>query len=204
VRTPEAAQADINRMQAHRFWGVTENCTTTQGPQTRAFCAEYASYIAEKALAGEKLVLQSELAEAKASIKEYELLAANGTAVTSSDQPHLIALASVTGVSMPVAKQIDAMSIPIIAQIIVSMAAILKVVEAYCGQPRKPWFAWGRIMHVLRDEQPAYQAPAPTSTALVPKNPEVIHHHTTETRLDPRYDAARAALDNAIGRFKAA
>lgn len=201
VRTPEAAQADIQKSMAHRFWEMTEGCTKTMGPQTRSFCGDYAAFVAEKALAGEKLVLQSELAEAKASIKEYEALAANGTAVISADQPHLIALANVTGVSMPVAKQIDAMSIPIIAQIIVSMAAILKVVDGYGGQPRQPWLRWGRIMQVVRGDEsaPTTAAPAVTTTALVPRT-EV--RHTYQTQLDPRFDATRAALDNAIGQLK--
>lgn len=41
VRSAGEARAVVDTKQAHKFWGLTDSCAKTKGPQTRAFCDDY-------------------------------------------------------------------------------------------------------------------------------------------------------------------
>lgn len=77
-RTAEAAQAAVDRAKADRFWKMTDGCKATKGPQTRAFCDQYASAVADVSMATERLTLQEDL-----KVKQTELDEARKTARVS-------------------------------------------------------------------------------------------------------------------------
>lgn len=100
VRTADAAQSDIDKAKAHRWWGVTDNCNATKGPQTREFCATYRSAEAEKSLAIEKGTLEEELKAAKSKYDEVRKAASETTPGLSSAEAQVDALTSLATMSL--------------------------------------------------------------------------------------------------------
>jgi hypothetical protein len=77
VRTVDAADQDVAKAEAHRFWAATESCTRTTGPQTRSFCDAYRTAVAERSLAGEKVLLLEErkmVADAAAKARQVSVV----------------------------------------------------------------------------------------------------------------------------------
>lgn len=71
----DVAQGEIDRAKSHRFWGVTNGCVETKGPQTREFCAKF---FAARAALGDHEKRSAKLAELQAA--RERLAAAQGAA----------------------------------------------------------------------------------------------------------------------------
>ncbi len=70
ARTEAAAQSEIDRSKAHRFWHLTGECKTTRGPETRAFCAGYFAAVADVGGHRERAKLEGELAAAESKLAD--------------------------------------------------------------------------------------------------------------------------------------
>lgn len=150
VRTADAAQADIQNAEAHRFFKLTNSCTETKGPQTRSFCDGYAGFKAELGLAGEKLRLEAELVTAKENVKTYEGQMTGGQAVVSEDAAQIGVIKAGLNTSSATARQIDAMILPILVQAMLLFGGILLANEAFRGKTPKPWFTWSWARTIYR------------------------------------------------------
>lgn len=68
TRSKAEAEAEMANKQAHRWWGVTEQCKATKGPDTRKFCTEYFAAVADAARADQHAALEAKLADADARL----------------------------------------------------------------------------------------------------------------------------------------
>lgn len=93
VRNADQAQAAIDNAMAHRFWNTTDGCKRTTGPQTRAFCSDYASAVADKAGAVEAQTTREELKQAEAELTKARqaVAASNATTAVAASQGAVLA-----------------------------------------------------------------------------------------------------------------
>lgn len=97
ARMPSQATAVIESAKAHKYWGLTKECTGTLGPKTRRFCDDFRGAEADLAL-WEQIAVQDK----RIGDKRAELAAAKGTASqetigTSAADSQGLVLASVLG-----------------------------------------------------------------------------------------------------------
>lgn len=148
VRTAEAAQASIDNAMSHKFWRLTDGCKETRGPQTRKFCSDYASAVADKAGATEAMTLREEL---KSAQDKYELAKADvgKTQEFTEARNDLVILTDFAGLSERNARVVNALGSIIAISIFLSLATALREMEALRKDgPRKPMF--GSIFRWLR------------------------------------------------------
>lgn len=102
IRNADQAQAAIDNAMAHRFWATTDGCKRTTGPQTRQFCSDYASAVADKAGAVEAQTTREELKQAKAELAKAKQAVATSNATTAVAASQGMVLASMaTGTEAP-------------------------------------------------------------------------------------------------------
>jgi len=94
IRNAQQAQAAIDNAMAHKFWKLTEGCKATKGPQTRQFCSDYASAIADKAGAVEAETTRAELKQAQAELAKARKEAATSNVDVASAASQGVVLAS--------------------------------------------------------------------------------------------------------------
>lgn len=141
TRSAEAASAAIAAAKADRFWDITGSCKgEIRGKQSRAFCDKYASAVADRDLSTSLEGIAGAIDKAEADLADVRKRRSSEAAVVSDDQPHLLALASVMGVSATSARQIDAMGVPGLVQAMLVLGGILLAAEKMRNQPRQPWF----------------------------------------------------------------
>lgn len=145
VRGPEAADAAIKRAKADRFWTSTNGCTETKGPQTRKFCDDYTSAVADleygkniKVWETEQKVVAGELTKLRDARKDKAVVTEN-----RSDLRFLVLYAKV---SEQTAMDISAAWKIMIISVLVFVLGILVKAEAYRDEPRKPW-GFASVLH---------------------------------------------------------
>ena len=148
VRTAEAAQAAIDNAKAHKFWKSTHECKETKGPQTRQFCSDYASAVADKAGSTEMLTVAEEMKQAKARLAKAQQTAGSTKAQVSEDAPQLGFIKASLSTDDSTARQIDAMVLPFLVQAMLLFGGILLANEAFRGKPRAPWINWNTVRSV--------------------------------------------------------
>lgn len=170
-RTAEQADADIVNAKANRFWGVTNGCTETKGPQTRAFCDAYASAVADKAGATALIVDREEQKQVAAELKAIRDGRANQKTVVTEDRNDLRFLVTYVGVSQQAAQDISAAWKIMIISVLVFVLGILVKAEAYRDMPRKPWGFMAAINGLLFGRKKQDEIIRPTSTDVLPRTP---------------------------------
>lgn len=108
VQITDVAQADALIAKAKgntRFWNLTNGCTETKGPQTRAFCGEYRDALAARASAEKRAVIAEEYKSAEAEVKEAEAkleqargVASNTRVESNSERSDLLLLANIMSI----------------------------------------------------------------------------------------------------------
>lgn len=129
VRAIDAAQADLDNAQAHRFWKATDGCKETKGPQTRAFCSDVASWKAEKALAAERDTLRAELVSAKSAYATAQKTASETRTEVSEARNDLVILTKFAGMTEDDARTLQALGSILAISIFLSVATMLKELE---------------------------------------------------------------------------
>jgi hypothetical protein len=94
ITSPDAAQAMIDSLQAHRLYRLSEECTASKGKQTAAHCATLAEAKAARESAAAALLAKEEaksaerrVAEAEAALEKARTERAAGPVVTSAQSP---------------------------------------------------------------------------------------------------------------------
>lgn len=154
VRTPEAAQAHIDNAMAHKFWRSTDGCKETKGPQTRQFCSDYASAVADKAGATEAIALREELKQAKAGYASAKAASSSTNEFTEA-RNDLVILTRFAGLNEDDARVINALGSIVAISIFLSLATALRELELLRKEgPRKPMFSlwalrrwWIKLLH---------------------------------------------------------
>lgn len=190
-RTPEAARAAQDVAKAHKFWTLTKGCTETKGPQTRAHCDAYGSAVADESMATQALVDRQELALAKVALDKLYDERKTMKPVVSEDQPQIVLLKNVANVDMDTARQVDAMALPLLMQIVILFGGLATAAEAYRHQVRRPWVDVGKWvsrarvawsgMHAhqaVEVEQPAALVPRLVETPA--REPVTLHKTVTD------------------------
>lgn len=160
VRTPEAAQADIDNAMSNRFWDKTAGCTETKGPQTRAFCDAYRLAIAEKALAVEKATLAEEVKVARLAYDKARDAASATPVETSEARSDMVILTGWMGVTEQDAEVSSALFQIIAISIFLSfLSARQAILECIAEGSRTP-LNWGLklrrwISHTLHGREPS-------------------------------------------------
>lgn len=146
VRTAEAAQAAIDNAMAHKFWKTTDGCKATKGPQTRAFCSDYASAIADKAGATDAMQVKEELKAAKDDLAKARAEAAAAPAQFSEARSDLSLLKRVSNMSDEDAEMFSGAFGILLISVLLSFATMLREMEHLrATQKRVPLFrvrAW--------------------------------------------------------------
>lgn len=171
ARTPEGARADQETAKAHRWWKVTEGCKATKGPQTRAFCSDYASAVSDESLGTEMLKLREEL-----KVKQKDLAAARedrkaAPVALSAERTDLRIYTQYAGMNQQQAMDAQAIGTIAFISFVMSGLGMLRAAEQHRGQPRKPWgiFTWARRLiwggptrEAETNGRPGASEPAPT------------------------------------------
>ena len=145
IRTAEQAQAYIENAMAHKFWKSTSECKETKGPQTRQFCSDYASAVADKAGATAAITMREELKVAIAAVKRYEANQDSGSAVVSDEAPNVGLIKAGLNVSSVQARHVDAMVLPFLVQAMLLFGGILLANEHFRGKTPRPWINWNAV-----------------------------------------------------------
>lgn len=145
IRTAEQAQAYIENAMAHKFWKSTSECKETKGPQTRQFCSDYASAVADKAGATAAITMREELKVAIAAVKRYEANQDSGSAVVSDEAPNVGLIKAGLNVSSVQARHVDAMVLPFLVQTMLLFGGILLANEHFRGKTPRPWINWHAV-----------------------------------------------------------
>lgn len=145
IRTAEQAQAYIENAMAHKFWKSTSECKETKGPQTRQFCSDYASAVADKAGATAAITMREELKVAIAAVKRYEANQDSGSAVVSDEAPNVGLIKAGLNVSSVQARHVDAMVLPFLVQAMLLFGGILLANEHFRGKTPRPWINWHAV-----------------------------------------------------------
>ena len=141
IRTPDAAQAAIDNAKANRFWKATNECKETKGPQTRQFCSDYASAVADKAGATEAIALREELKLAKAELGNASKAVAGTKVEVSESRNDLVILTKYAGMAEDDARTFNAIGSIIAISIFLSLATALRELEHLrATQKRVPMF----------------------------------------------------------------
>lgn len=141
TRNADQAQAAIDNAKAHKFWKLTSECRETKGPQTRQFCSEYASAVADKAGATEMLTVAEEMKQAKARLAKAQTAAAGTKAETSEARNDLVILTKYAGMNEDDARTLNALGSIIAISIFLSLATALRELEHLrATQKRVPMF----------------------------------------------------------------
>lgn len=148
IRNADQAQAAIDNAKAHKFWKSTHECKETKGPQTRQFCSDYASAVADKAGSTEMLTVAEEMKQAKARLAKAQQTAGSTKAQVSEDAPQLGFIKASLSTDDSTARQIDAMVLPFLVQAMLLFGGILLANEAFRGKPRAPWINWNTVRSV--------------------------------------------------------
>lgn len=185
VRSVEAAQATIDNAMSHRFWKLTEECTTTKGPQTRAHCDAYRDAIGEKTLAVEKETLVVEVKAALDELKKATEVAAKTPAQTSESRADLAILTSYAGMSENGAEQFNAVFSIAALSVFLSFFMGRKELEALKAEGPRKKFNW--FSKVYRAVYKAIFGAEPASVTII---------HDTRTGQNIR----AALLDAGYGR----
>lgn len=192
-RTPDAAQAAIQRFEADRFWKSTNGCKETKGPQTREFCSQYASAVADKSMGTEALTLREELKLKTAELKQVRADRSKAPAAVSDDQAHVSAIARIMHVSTETARTGDGMVIPIMTQAMLLLGGILTANEAFRGKERLPWIdraKWARrrnyLMALFGLNHPEMSAPrTEADTSPIDTFHAAYRRHTARLGVEP-------------------
>lgn len=129
IRTAEQAQAAINNAMSHRFWKATDGCKETKGPQTRQFCSDYASAVADKAGATEAVTVHEELKVAKAELATAKAAASNSKVEVSEARNDLVIMTKYMGMNEDDARTLNALGSIIAISLFLSIATMLKELE---------------------------------------------------------------------------
>jgi hypothetical protein len=200
-RTPEAARVDQDNAKAHRFWQVTEGCKKTMGPQTRAFCSDYASAVSDESMATAALQTAEELKVEKRKLDDLRSQRAEKRVVASEDQPQILLMANFIPAETPakalhVARQLDAMVLSFLVQVMLCIGGVCLANEVYRHRKRLPWVdvdKWLQRLALTRDVVtgrrglPTYR---PAESAGTPET------HRADAPLMPAWPAAPAPRGN--------
>ena len=146
TRTPEAARAAQDNAKAHRWWKYTEECKSTKGPQTREFCSNYASAVADESLATEALKLREELKVKQAELHAVREERKDAPVAVSGERTDLRFFTKYAGMSQESAMDVQALGTIIFISFVMSGLGMLTEAKEHRGKPRKPWgiVAWFR------------------------------------------------------------
>ena len=154
IETVEAAAALIRAGEADGFYQKTSQCTDAKGKQASAHCNKLGEARAAKSSLEARARLDEELrsaeqkeARAKAFYETAKAKADTTDTKVSDETPHVKMLASMTGMNERQARIFDGMSLPIVMQALLSLAAILLAIEECRKLPSVPWFNWSALWY---------------------------------------------------------
>jgi hypothetical protein len=137
-RTADAAQADIDKAMAHKFWTATDGCKLTKGPQTRDFCSAYQGAVADKSNASAGVQARAERTNLTNELSELRTKRGSTEQVASKDNPAIAMLIGL-GLSVEHAHVADSMVLPAVIQVIMALGGILLANEHARGREAKSW-----------------------------------------------------------------
>lgn len=169
VRTADAAQAAIDNAMAHKWWKLTDGCKATKGPQTRSFCSDYASAVADKAGATDAIQVKEELSSAKADLVKAREQAGAAPAEFTEARNDLVILTKFAGLNEDDARVLNALGSIIAISIFLSIATALRELEHLrATKNRVPMFPlralWAKLYKAVtgKDISPAHIAVSKT------------------------------------------
>jgi hypothetical protein len=137
-RTADAAQADIDKAMAHKFWTATDGCKLTKGPQTRDFCSAYQGAVADKSNASAGVQARAERTNLTNELTELRNKRGSTEQVASKENPAL-GLWAMAGLGENEAKVADSMVMMFVGQVLMMIGGILLGLEHAGDREPKSW-----------------------------------------------------------------
>lgn len=141
-RDPVAAAQAQTAAKGDPRWKLTAGCTDIKGPNTRVWCGEYASAIADEKLGTELIATAADLEVAERELKTLRAEQASRPATVSDDQASVHAVAAFLHVDARTARQADGMVLPLLVQAMLLLGGICLANEAYRQHQRRAWLDW--------------------------------------------------------------
>jgi hypothetical protein len=143
--TPQQAAAAVASAKVHKwFTGVTEGCTKTVGPQTRAFCDRYRSAEAEVARWGEISKLEIAIGDAEADVKRARFEVSNANLETSEERGDLVLLTKWGGLAEADAATLNGLFAIVVVSIFLSFGSMRAEIEELSASGVRTPFNWWR------------------------------------------------------------
>lgn len=173
-----AARATVQTSEAHRFWKVTEGCTATKGPQTRAFCAAYATAVADVALWDQIAKQAVAIGDAEARLAEARSKQAATRIETSAVRGDNVLLVRYGGLAEADAETLQGLIAVVVVSILLSFGSMRSEHEelAKLG-PRTP-FNWG--LKLRRWASHTLYGTEPKDVTVIVEKASEVHHHNDE------------------------
>lgn len=148
-RTAEQAEAAIVNAKANRFWNMTNGCTETKGPQTRAFCDGYASAVADKAGALALITDREEQKQVAAELRKVREGRKNEVVVVSENRSDLRFLTHYANMSEQAAADLSAAWKIVIISFLACVLGMMIKAREYRDVPRQPWGVAARMHKII-------------------------------------------------------
>lgn len=148
-RTAEQAEAAIVNAKANRFWNMTNGCTETKGPQTRAFCDAYASAVADKAGALALITDREEQKQVAAELRKVREGRKNEV-VVEENRSDLRFLVTYANMSEQAAADLSAAWKIVIISFLACILGMMIKAREYRDVPRQPWGVASRLRSIVR------------------------------------------------------
>ncbi len=177
TRSAADARAVMATKEAHKWFGLTEKCTATKGPQTRAWCDDYRAAEADLQLWDAIARQDDRIDQARADLVKAQKVRRDAPVVASGIDPFAKLVNNYTGADIQSVADATAVQKTVTVNTILTLTALM-LFGAAAGARRQSVDA---------------TLPPPLPAALPPQN-DVRYHHTHTTQLDPRFDGARQAL----------
>lgn len=188
VQIQDVTQADalIEKAKGNtKLWEMTKACTETNGPKTRAFCAEYSDAKAARASAEKRSVIAEDYKSAEDAVKSAETehikarsLADNTRVETKEGRADLLILAGFFGISgdqtEQKVEQVAAIFKIMAVSVFLSLgAAMMELEKLRAAGPRRPFAFFGRAYRWFYRLLTGAEAPVQTVNLTNNRDPRV-------------------------------
>jgi hypothetical protein len=124
-RTAAEARAVMSSTEAHRWWAMTENCSATKGPQTRAWCDNYRAAQADLTLWDLIGTQDHKIEEARAELRTAQKSRRDAPVVTSGTDPFAKLVNAYTGADIQSVADATAVQKTVTVNSILTLTALM-------------------------------------------------------------------------------
>lgn len=150
VRAAADARAVVDTKQAHKWWGLTESCTKTKGPQTRAFCDDYRAAQADLKAWDDISVQDARVDSLQAKLDAARGAEANAPVEVSEVRADTLDYAAAFDTDASTAQKYQARHVALTITLFVTFAGLLSGWKRNRGRDLQPWGIAAKLQRLYR------------------------------------------------------